>query len=29
MGRQRLVDGHEDMIEDAALTMVRARAVAA
>ncbi|WP_244098972.1 hypothetical protein ACN9MG_17945 [Burkholderia ambifaria] len=29
MGWQRLVGGQEDMIEDAALTMVRARAVAA
>nr|WP_320206258.1 hypothetical protein [Burkholderia ambifaria] len=29
MGRQRLVGGQEDMIADAALTMVRARAVAA
>ncbi|OXJ09705.1 4-hydroxy-2-oxovalerate aldolase [Burkholderia sp. HI2500] len=29
LGRQRLVGGQEDMIEDAALTMVRARAVAA
>ncbi len=29
LGRQRLVGGQEDMIEDAALTMVRAREVAA
>ena len=29
LGRQRLVGGQEDMIEDAALTMVRARAVVA